>query len=147
MQYERVEQTIIIAENDSMVRGILRSILEQSGRILMLAGDGEEAVRYAETMQAVLVLLDLKMPRLDGILACQRIRELPNYREVPIVILTAFDSERSRRDARRAGASSFFVKPFTTDDLRRGLAPLIASGLDAVARLPAAGQAGLGIRL
>lgn len=127
-----IEQTIIIADNDSMVRGILRSILEQPGRALLLAGDGEEAVRHAERARATLVLLDMKMPRMDGIAACQRIRLLPTYKDVPIVILTAFDDERSRRDARRAGATSFFVKPFTTESLRRGLAPLLAMGEAAV---------------
>lgn len=134
MLNEPIEQTIIIADNDTMVRGILRSILEHPRRALLLAGDGGEAVSHAGAVQAALVLLDMRMPRLDGITACRRIRELPNYHDVPIVILTAFDGERARRDAHRAGATAFFVKPFSTQNLLRGLAPLIAIGRDAVAR-------------
>ncbi|MDR3539045.1 MAG: response regulator [Acetobacteraceae bacterium] len=142
MLNEPIEQTIIIAENDSMVRGILRSILEQPGRALLLAADGHEAVHYAETVQATLVLLDMMMPRMGGIIACQQIRELSNYKDVPVVILTGFDSERARRDARRVGVTSFFVKPFTTDNLRRGLAPLIATGQEAITRAALPGLAG-----
>ncbi len=141
MLNEPIEQTIIIAENDSMVRGILRSILEQPGRALLLAADGDEAVQHAETVQATLILLDLMMPRMGGIIACQRIRELSQYKDVPIVILTGYDSERGRRDARRAGVTSFFVKPFTTDNLRRGLAPLIATGQGVIARATMPGLA------
>jgi two-component system chemotaxis response regulator CheY len=134
MLNEPVEQVIIIAENDSMMRGILRSVLERPRRVLLLACDGVEAVSYAAGVQAVLVLLDLRMPRLDGIAACREIRVLPNYKDVPIVILTGFDDERARREAARAGATAFFVKPFTTVNLLRGLTPLIAAGHDVAAR-------------
>jgi CheY-like chemotaxis protein len=138
MLNEPVEQFIIIAENDGMVRGILRSILEQPRRLLLLASDGREAVSHAETVQAVLVLLDLRMPQLDGIAACREIRAMPHYKDVPIVILTAFDGERARRDALRAGVTAFYVKPFTTLNLLSGLTPLIAAGQDVAARIASA---------
>jgi CheY-like chemotaxis protein len=70
----------------------------------------------------------MRMPQLDGLEACARIREIPRYQEIPIVILTAFDGEVARRKARRIGATAFFVKPFTTEALLRSLAPLIAVG-------------------
>ncbi|MBN8927405.1 MAG: hypothetical protein BGO51_16365 [Rhodospirillales bacterium 69-11] len=135
MLEDRIEQTVIVADNDTMVRGLIRSILEQPGRAMLLAGDGDEAIAHAAQVQAALVLLDLRMPRVDGITACRRIRELPNYREIPIAILTLFDGDRVRREARRAGATAFFAKPFTTDGLRRGLEPLIAAGQAAAARV------------
>jgi CheY-like chemotaxis protein len=135
MLKDLVDQRIIIAENDSMIRGILRSILEHPRRILFLAGDGQEAVTLAGSIQAALVLLDVRMPRLDGIAACRQIREMPNGQSVPIVLLTAFDGDRVRREAHRAGATAFLVKPFTTENLLRGLTPLLAAQQEAATRV------------
>jgi CheY-like chemotaxis protein len=119
------DQTIIIADNDSMMRGLLRTVLQQSGRTLLLCANGEEAVQLAEQTLATLVLLDFRMPRMDGIEACRRIRELPRYALVPIVILTVFDGETSQRQARRAGATTFLAKPFSTNQLMAAINPLI----------------------
>lgn len=119
------DETIIVADNDSMMRGLLRTVLEQTGRTLLLCADGMEAVQLAEQTLACLVLLDLRMPKMDGIEACQQIRELPRYRSVPIVILTVFDGEVLKRRALRAGATSFLGKPFSRIDLLRVVNPLI----------------------
>ncbi|MBN8903641.1 MAG: hypothetical protein J0H57_21665, partial [Rhodospirillales bacterium] len=62
MLENRIEQTIIVADNDTMVRGLVRSILEQPHRAMLLASDGEEAIVHAAQVQAALVLLDLRMP-------------------------------------------------------------------------------------
>jgi CheY-like chemotaxis protein len=93
---EPAEETLIVAENDSMMRGILRTVLQQPRRTVLLCSNGLEAVELAAQTLATLVLLDLRMPRMDGIAACQVIRDLPRYAEVPIVILTVFDGEALR---------------------------------------------------
>src|SRR5580658_2442013 len=103
------DETIIVADNDSMMRGLLRTALEKPGRTLLLCADGMEAVELAEQSLACLVLLDLRMPKMDGIEACQQIRELPRYRSVPIVILTVFDGTELKQRALRAGATSFLA--------------------------------------
>src|SRR5258708_2757720 len=72
-------------------------------------------------MQASLVILDIMMPKLDGIYACSRIRGLPGYVHTPIVILTLHDTNRSRETASRAGATMFVVKPFVTAALMLAL--------------------------
>jgi CheY-like chemotaxis protein len=58
------------------------------------------------------VLLDIAMPRLNGLQACAAIRNLPGYADVPIVMLTAYDDERFRVAAKRVGATTFITKPF-----------------------------------
>jgi twitching motility two-component system response regulator PilG len=128
MQREPFDQRLIVADNDSAMRGILRSVLDHPRRALFLAANGLEAVEFAQRTPADLVLLDMRMPQLDGLEACARIREIPRYQDIPIVILTAFDGEVARRKARRLGATAFFIKPFTTDSLLRSLAPLIEVG-------------------
>jgi CheY-like chemotaxis protein len=120
-----LDETVIVADNDSMMRGLLRTVLEHPGRTLLLAIDGVEAVALAEQTLATLVLLDLRMPRMDGIEACKRIRELPRYARVPIVILTVFDGDVLKRRAMKAGATSFLAKPFSRTDLLRAVNPLI----------------------
>jgi len=70
-------------------------------------------------------LLDLRMPRMDGIEACLQIRELPRYRSVPIVILTVFDGDTLKRRALKAGATSFLAKPFSRGELLLAVNPLI----------------------
>ncbi len=125
MPIESIDETVIVADNDSMMRGLLRTILQQPHRTVLLCANGLEAVELASQTLATLVLLDLRMPRLDGIEACLRIRELPRYAAVPIVILTVFDGEALKRRALRAGATSFLAKPFSRAELLLAINPLI----------------------
>lgn len=119
------EETLIIADNDSMMRGLLRTMLFQPNRTLLLCNDGIEAVELAAHTLASLVLLDLRMPRMDGNEACRQIREMPRYATVPIVIMTVFDEDTFKRAALRDGATAFLAKPFSRDQLMRALVPLL----------------------
>ena len=78
------DETVIVADNDSMMRGLLRTVLDQPGRTVLLCADGLEAVDLASQTLATLVLLDLRMPRMGGIEACMQIRELPRYATSPL---------------------------------------------------------------
>lgn len=103
---------VIVADDNSMIRSILKDKLEAIQQDVFLANNGLEAVELASRMQASLVILDIKMPKLDGLLACERIRKLPGYELTPIVMLTFQDTERAQHAASRAGATMFLVKPF-----------------------------------
>ena len=116
---------VIIADNDYMIRDILRSVLEGQSFSVLQAVDGVEAIDYAMRTSARLVILDYKMPKLDGFAACMQIRRLPGYANVPIVILTAFNDDDTRQAAQRAGATMFLAKPFTAVDLLRAIAMLL----------------------
>jgi len=122
---ETIDETVIVADNDSMMRGLLRTVLARSGRTLLLCADGIEAVELASQTLATLVLLDLRMPRMGGIEACMQIRGLPRYATVPIVILTVFDGDSLKRRALKAGATSFLAKPFSRAQLLQVVNPLI----------------------
>ena len=127
MAIEPFDETVIVAENDSMMRGLLRSVLNQPRRTILLATDGLGAVELATQTLATLVLLDLRMPRMDGIEACLQIRDLRRYATVPIVILTVFGGEALKERARRAGVSAFLAKPFSRVELLQAINPLIAA--------------------
>lgn len=108
---------ILIADDDPLILSFLRAKLESMGQKVFAANDGMEAVTLALQVRAALVILDVKMPKLDGILACARIRGLPGYSTIPIVMLSLDDTDRARAIASRAGASMFIEKPFGSEAL------------------------------
>jgi AmiR/NasT family two-component response regulator len=106
---------VVIAEDQALIRMDLAEMLAEEGyHVVGQAADGEEAVALAEQHRPDLVVLDVKMPRLDGISAAQRIAE---QRIAPVVILTAFGQRELVERARDAGAMAYVVKPFTKNDL------------------------------
>jgi DNA-binding response OmpR family regulator len=113
---------VILAENDALMRGVIRSVLVRAEQQVFPVGNGVEAVALARQFRARLVLLDIAMPRLNGLLACEAIRGLPGYARVPIVMLTGHDDERFRAVARRFRANDFIVKPFQPNVLLARLA-------------------------
>ncbi|MGZ4592129.1 MAG: ANTAR domain-containing response regulator [Actinomycetes bacterium] len=106
---------VVIAEDEALIRLDLKEMLEEEGySVVGEAGDGETAVLLAEEHRPDLVVLDVKMPRLDGISAAERIAAA---RIAPVVILTAFSQRDLVARAREAGAIAYLVKPFTKSDL------------------------------
>jgi CheY-like chemotaxis protein len=130
MQAGAVQRGVIVADDSIIIRDNVRAALGEPWCIF-LAVDGVEALEYARSVKAELVLLDFQMPRRDGVETCALIRNLPNYGSVPIVLLTAYDSVDLRRRAAQAGATAVFSKPFSAKALRAGVLPLIALGRDA----------------
>jgi len=105
----------VIAEDEALIRLDLAEMLAEDGYdVVGQAGDGERAVELAEELRPDLVVLDVKMPKLDGISAAQRIAE---QRIAPVVILTAFSQRDLVERARDAGAMAYLVKPFGKNDL------------------------------
>jgi response regulator NasT len=106
---------VVIAEDEALIRLDLKEMLVEEGYdVVGEVGDGESAVRLAEQLRPDLVVLDVKMPRLDGIAAAERIA---SRRIAPVVILTAFSQRELVERARDAGAMAYLVKPFTQADL------------------------------
>jgi AmiR/NasT family two-component response regulator len=105
----------VIAEDEALIRLDLKEMLHEDGyEVVGEAGDGETAVRLAAELKPDLVMLDVKMPVLDGISAAERISA---DRIAPVVILTAFSQRELVQRATEAGAMAYLVKPFTKTDL------------------------------
>lgn len=106
---------VLIAEDEALIRLDLAEMLREEGyEVVAEAGDGQEAVDLAETLQPDLVIMDVKMPRRDGIDAAA---EIAAKRIAPIVVLTAFSQRELVERARDAGAMAYLVKPFSMSDL------------------------------
>ena len=110
-----VARTVVVAEDEVLIRMDLAEMLTEEGYdVVGQAGDGAAAVELAEQHRPDLVILDVKMPVLDGIAAAERIAAA---RIAPVVILTAFSQRELVERARDAGAMAYVVKPFTKSDL------------------------------
>ncbi|MDQ3859552.1 MAG: response regulator [Actinomycetota bacterium] len=106
---------ILVAEDETIIRLDLRKTLEDAGfEVCGEARNGEEAVALAESARPDLAILDVKMPKLDGIDAARRILA---ERPIPIVMLTAYDQEELVARAVEAGVFGYLVKPFRESDL------------------------------
>jgi len=106
---------VLIAEDETIIRLDLRALLERAGfEVCAEARDGEEAVELARETQPEVAVLDVKMPRLDGIEAARRILD---ERPIPIVMLTAYGQEELVSRAIEAGVFGYLVKPFREQDL------------------------------
>lgn len=106
---------VLVAEDESLIRMDLIEMLGEEGyEVVGEAGDGAAAVALAEEKRPDLVVMDVKMPVLDGISAAKRIVE---QRIAPVLILTAFSQRDLVERAREAGAMAYLVKPFTKADL------------------------------
>jgi response regulator NasT len=108
-------RTVVIAEDEAIVRLDLREILEEQGfEVVGETGRGDEAVALAKEHQPDLVILDIKMPGLDGLSAA---KDINADRRSAILILTAFSQRNLIEEARDAGALAYLVKPFQQEEL------------------------------
>ncbi len=106
---------VVIAEDEALIRLDLKEMLEEDGYVVAgEAADGGTAVELATELRPDLVIMDVKMPGLDGISAAERIAA---ERIAPVVILTAFSQRELVQRASEAGAMAYLVKPFTRADL------------------------------
>jgi two-component system, response regulator PdtaR len=106
---------ILVAEDETIIRLDLRALLERAGlEVCGEARDGEEAVALARELTPDVAIMDVKMPKLDGIEAARRILD---ERPIPIVMLTAYGQEELVQRAAEAGVFGYLVKPFREQDL------------------------------
>ncbi len=111
---------ILIAEDETIIRLDLRALLEKAGfEVCAEAKDGAEAVELAHSEQPDLAIMDVKMPRVDGIEAARRILD---ERPIPIVMLTAYGQDELVSRAVEAGVFGYLVKPFREADLLPAIA-------------------------
>jgi two-component system chemotaxis response regulator CheY len=107
-------RTILIVDDDASIRRLIATTLEDvSGYRLEEAADGDEAVDLALDALPEIVLLDLEMPRVDGIETCRRMRSEPTLADATIVVLTGDSGDVAERSAQAAGADLFLTKPFS----------------------------------
>jgi CheY-like chemotaxis protein len=108
---------ILIVDDDELVLIALRELLRPAGYVVETVSSGSQALERLSKEMFDLLILDIIMPEMDGFELCKRIREKENYRDVPIVFLTAKSREEDRKMGIDAGANLFLSKPISPQKL------------------------------
>jgi response regulator NasT len=114
MTDQTTQRRVVVAEDESLIRmDIVETLRDKGFDVVGEAGDGNKAVELAFALKPDLIVMDIKMPDLDGLSAAEKIAEL----KIPVVLLTAFSQQELVTRAAEVGAMAFLVKPFSPQDL------------------------------
>lgn len=111
------KRRILVVDDSPFIREQLSSFLNKRGYICRAVADAEQALAAVGKNQYDLVFLDVVMPGMDGYTACRRIKAIPSYRQVPVVLLTSRDSESDRLRGVLAGCDRYLIKPLEFNEL------------------------------
>ncbi len=113
--------TILVAEDDEDNRLVMKMLLELRGYRVVTAANGQEALEVAERARPDLILMDLRMPQLNGLATARQLRQhrLPQLQRVPIIALSAYDPAQHRNVALAAGCDDYVTKPINYDLLEQ----------------------------
>jgi two-component system, cell cycle response regulator DivK len=124
---KRPNKLFLVVEDFEDSRFMMRRLLEMAGYNVLEASDGEQAVRMAVEARPVVILMDLSLPKLDGLSATRQIRQKKGLKKVPIVAVSAHDSPESRTEALDAGCNEYVTKPIDFDHLHALLRRFVAA--------------------
>ena len=124
---------ILISEDEADIRNLITFTLRFAGHEVVDTANGFEAIEAAETMAVKgelpdLILMDVRMPRMTGYEACQKIKANPMLKDIPVVILSAKGQDAEVQAGLESGASAYIVKPFSPDQLTNKVKELLDKG-------------------
>lgn len=108
---------VLLVEDTEDNRVMMRRLLEMSGYQVSVATNGAEAVQNAKRISPQVILMDLSLPVIDGLAATRRIREVPRFKHVPIIAVSAHDTMDFHAEALAAGCDAYITKPINYDEL------------------------------
>lgn len=112
-----MQKTIMTVDDSASVRQMVSFTLSDAGYNVLEAVDGEDALGRLNGKQVNIVITDLNMPNLDGIGLIKKLREKPEYKFIPIVMLTTESQASKKQEGKAAGATGWIVKPFKPEQL------------------------------
>jgi len=118
---------ILVAEDERDIRDLVKFTLEHRGYTVVSSADGLSALELAASERPDLVLLDVRMPRMDGYEVCRQIKANPALKHIPVVFLSAKGQEAEVQAGIEAGAQAYIVKPFSMDRLISQIEQTLAS--------------------
>lgn len=116
-QTDSAPPVVLVADDDADIRSLVRYRLESSGYDVITACDGEEALRLADEHTPSLAIVDVMMPKVDGLEVVRRLRANPKSARMPIILLTARAQEMDVARGFEAGADDYVRKPFSPKEL------------------------------
>ena len=120
-----MSELILIVDDELDTVKLAKRLLEIEGFNVITAYDGEEALNQVYNEKPILILLDIKIPKIDGYDVCKKIKENPDYKDTKIIMFTAKVFEKDKIKGKEVGADDYITKPFSGDDLVRKIKELL----------------------
>jgi len=117
-------QTILIIDDSASLRQVVAMALQGAGYEVLQAGDGQAALALLDGRKINMAICDVNMPRMNGIEFVKAAKALPNYRFLPILMLTTESQEAKKEEGKAAGAKAWMVKPFSPASLLNAVSKL-----------------------
>ena len=114
----QLRERILVVDDDANIRSLLTVLLEDEGYQVLTAGDGEAAITTATAEHPDLILLDIRMPKMDGLQVCDKLRTNPETHGIPVIFLTGFNTHDRLELAMEMGGDDFLGKPINAIELR-----------------------------
>jgi two-component system chemotaxis response regulator CheY len=127
-----MESDVLVVDDSAAIRKILQRVLRQTGmaiRTIHEAGDGAEALEILGKQHVDLVLTDINMPKMDGLQFLAALKGAPEWRRIPVVMITTEGGEMKVAEAVKLGAAGYVRKPFTADQVKEKLAGFLEPAL------------------
>jgi two-component system chemotaxis response regulator CheY len=127
-----MESDVLVVDDSAAIRKILQRVLRQTGMAIgniHEAGDGQEALLVLNSQKIGLVLTDINMPKMDGIQLLAAMKNAPELRAIPVVMVTTEGGEAKVGEAVRLGAAGYVRKPFTADQIKEKLAGVLPAAV------------------
>lgn len=125
MDSKNKKVTLLLVEDTDDNRFMMRRLLEMEGYRIVEARNGEEAVKTAQQEKPVLILMDLSLPVIDGLTATRLIRQIPAFRNTPIIAVSAHDTADFEAEALAAGCNGYITKPIDFGELEQLIVKLL----------------------
>jgi len=116
---------ILIVEDNPQNMMVILMTLKSCGYTLLEAVDGEEALKVADREKPDLILIDIQLPKIDGLEVTRRLRQMPAFSRIPIIALTAYAMEGDEENIIGAGCDAYLAKPFSIHKLRSAVAEML----------------------
>ena len=120
------KKKVLIVDDEPNVRRLSHAILSKNF-IVFEAEDGKQAIDMANTQKPDVILMDMMMPKIDGLTACHAIKKDPATKSIPIIMVTAIGFELNIKLSQQMGASGYVTKPFASQDLLDKIAQVLAT--------------------
>jgi len=117
---------VMIVDDSASIRQVVNLTLRKVGYDVIEAVDGEDALRKLASVKVNLLICDVNMPNMDGITLVRSLKEMPNYKYVPVIMLTTESQESKKQEGRAAGARAWVVKPFKPEQMLEAVSKLIS---------------------
>lgn len=119
--------TILIVDDDDLNREVMEAYLSLGGHSVLITGSGHKALAIAESKLPNLIILDMRLPDLNGIEVCKSLKLNPQTKDIPVMMITGLSDRDTRQQAKDAKVNLFFPRPFDGDDFLAEVKRLLSS--------------------